>query len=355
MLQLRDIYLDGYVKSFFYDFMSGKYKRFLLGTNELAKDIANLVEIDGYINTYSKDDTFLGKPCVHSLDEIPSDALVVSCVISWKIKMVYRMMSAYQFRHLDHISFIKYGKLPVDVFHFTGWAEDIINNFEKYENIYNRFKDNVSKNTFYNLLNYKYSGDIRYLQHYEDLREEQYFEPFLQLPIQPVFADIGAYHGETSLKFIEKYPNFKKIFIFEPEEKNIKEAKEKLASYQNIVFVQKGCYSDIGEINFVTDGSSSMICEEGDTKIMLDRLDNLVSEKLDFIKMDIEGTEGEAINGMTKLILDYHPTMAICVYHKPDDFWKIPQQVLNIRNDYNLFMRHYSEGVDETVMFFIPA
>jgi hypothetical protein len=46
--------------------------------------------------------------------------------------------------------------------------------------------------------------------------------------------------------------------------------------------------------------------------------------------------------------------MAICVYHNPGDIWKIPQQVFRIRSDYKLFLRHYTEGVVETVMFFMP-
>ncbi len=37
-----------------------------------------------------------------------------------------------------------------------------------------------------------------------------------------------------------------------------------------------------------------------------------------------------------------------------DDFWRIPEQVLSYRDDYNIFLRHYTEGVSETVMFFIP-
>ncbi len=76
--------------------------------------------------------------------------------------------------------------------------------------------------------------------------------------------------------------------------------------------------------------------------------------KITFVKIDIEGAEGLAIEGMTRHILDEHPKLAISVYHKADDFWKIPEQILTIRDDYELYMRHYTEGTDETVMFFMP-
>ena len=70
--------------------------------------------------------------------------------------------------------------------------------------------------------------------------------------------------------------------------------------------------------------------------------------------MDIEGAEGVAIDGAKNTIMKCHPRMAICVYHKADDLWKIPEQIFSIRDDYKIYLRHYTEGVDETVIFFIP-
>ena len=101
-------------------------------------------------------------------------------------------------------------------------------------------------------------------------------------------------------------------------------------------------------------GSASKISEIGSITIEVDTLDNLVKEKVTFIKMDIEGAEELAIEGMKNHILNDYPKMAISVYHKADDFWKITEQILNIRNDYDIYMRHYTEGTDETIMFFIP-
>ncbi len=62
--------------------------------------------------------------------------------------------------------------------------------------------------------------------------------------------------------------------------------------------------------------------------------------KLHLSKMDIEGAEGSAIEGSKSIIKNYHPKLAISVYHKKDDFWKIPEQILSIRDDYKIFLRH---------------
>jgi len=53
-------------------------------------------------------------------------------------------------------------------------------------------------------------------------------------------------------------------------------------------------------------------------------------------------------------MLKINPKMAISAYHQKDDFWKIPEKILNIRSDYDIYLRHYTEGIVETVMFFIP-
>ena len=74
----------------------------------------------------------------------------------------------------------------------------------------------------------------------------------------------------------------------------------------------------------------------------------------DFLKMDIEGAELSAINGAKNIINQYHPKLAICVYHRAADIREIFKTVLNIRADYHVYLRHYTEGIYETVMYFIP-
>lgn len=60
-------------------------------------------------------------------------------------------------------------------------------------------------------------------------------------------------------------------------------------------------------------------------------IDKLVSElkleRVDFIKMDIEGAEQKAIFGARETLARYRPRMAICVYHLPDDPVTIPKLV----------------------------
>jgi hypothetical protein len=73
-----------------------------------------------------------------------------------------------------------------------------------------------------------------------------------------------------------------------------------------------------------------------------------------YIKMDIEGWEMNALKGAENLIKTLKPKLAICVYHKPNDFLEIYNYIKELNPNYKIYLRHYTEGVVETVMYFIP-
>jgi hypothetical protein len=70
--------------------------------------------------------------------------------------------------------------------------------------------------------------------------------------------------------------------------------------------------------------------------------------------MDLEGWELRALNGAKRHIVEDHPKLAVAVYHDAPDFWRAREYVANLRTDYTIYLRHYSEGWSETVMYFIP-
>jgi len=64
-------------------------------------------------------------------------------------------------------------------------------------------------------------------------------------------------------------------------------------------------------------------------KVPLTTIDKLAAElkldRVDFIKMDIEGAERKALIGAQATLAKYHPRMALSVYHQPGDPEKIPE------------------------------
>ena len=63
--------------------------------------------------------------------------------------------------------------------------------------------------------------------------------------------------------------------------------------------------------------------------VPLSTIDNLARElKLDtvnFIKMDIEGAEQNALRGARETLTRFHPRLALTSYHLPEDVTKIPE------------------------------
>lgn len=84
-------------------------------------------------------------------------------------------------------------------------------------------------------------------------------------------------------------------------------------------------------------------------------IDDYVSEKnlsrINFIKMDIEGSELSALNGATKAIQCFRPRLAISTYHKPEDLWEIPHKLKELNVNYKLFFGHHSPIDWESVYY----
>jgi FkbM family methyltransferase len=67
-----------------------------------------------------------------------------------------------------------------------------------------------------------------------------------------------------------------------------------------------------------------------------DTVEALGLKRVDFIKMDIEGAERQALRGARRTIARWKPSLSICAYHRPDDAEAIPAVVRNARPDYHV-------------------
>ncbi len=180
-----------------------------------------------------------------------------------------------------------------------------------------------------------------------------------------VFADLGACDGMSSVEFMKWCDNNGYCFCFEPDRKNADILKQNMAQkgfHENNHYsvVKKGAWSTSTELLFAESGSadSHLVSEEEKSdniyRVPVTALDDeLKGKKVTFIKMDIEGAELEALHGAEEIIRNQRPKLAICVYHKPEDIWAIPTYILSLQKDYKLFLRHYSFGATETVLYAI--
>lgn len=87
-------------------------------------------------------------------------------------------------------------------------------------------------------------------------------------------------------------------------------------------------------------------------------VDAIVSElgldRVDYLKMDIEGAEIEALKGSALTIGKFRPQLAISIYHEPSHFWRIPVMLDGVCPDYRFFVKHYHYHPAETILYAIP-
>lgn len=194
---------------------------------------------------------------------------------------------------------------------------------------------------------------------------EQYFEKDIirAHSENEVFIDAGCFNLMDTLRFIDSYPKFKKVYAFEPDVSNYKECiKRKEELYDDsakIEILNKGLWSRVGKLSF--DGgqtSASIISEYGEETIDVTSIDSFLEgkkETVTFIKMDIEGAELEALKGAKDTIMRDKPDLAICIYHKDEDIVEIPKYILELNPDYKLYIRHYSWAMWETVLYAVNS
>lgn len=226
---------------------------------------------------------------------------------------------------------------------------------------FNLMADAESKREFLAELRWRMTLD------YDDVvprpAEEQYFPPeLLSLGPHPVFIDCGAYTGDSLSQFLRFCQNrFNRAIAFEPDPKNFERLQAMVSGLDDSERRKIECINAAvgrGEtkLRFDADGlESSRVSQNGSIEIDCTKLDLSVSHlRPSMIKMDIEGSEVEALAGAVETIKAVTPVLAICVYHQPDHFWEVPLLISSLSSKYVLLLRRYGEVPWDLVCYAIP-
>ena len=179
-----------------------------------------------------------------------------------------------------------------------------------------------------------------------------------------VVIDGGGCYGETALYFALKAGSTGKVFSFEfmPENLSIFHRNMTLNPdvAKRVTLVEKPLWDHSGEKLYIEGNGPGARVRDNATnpnarKIETISIDDLVRDKgldkIDFIKMDIEGAEPKALKGAEGSIQKFHPKMAISVYHEPDHFFAIPQYIAGLGLGYRFALRHFTIHQEETILF----
>ena len=178
-----------------------------------------------------------------------------------------------------------------------------------------------------------------------------------------VVIDGGGCWGDTALYFADQATESGKVFSFEFMQENIGVFKRnldlnpKLAG--RIVLVPQALWNCSGKtLSFDSNGPGTRVGPEGESSANAVRtvtIDDYVASqnlpRVDFIKLDIEGAELQALQGASQTIKTFKPRLAVSVYHREDDLLLIPAGLNALGIGYRFYLDHFTIHGEETVLF----
>lgn len=356
-------------------------KRFIFGFNIYSKALLEIFHVGAIIDDTRSGDNFRNIPIIsfstfQSLIERDSDFKDECAIISTvggRPLTANRKLTAIEVDYLDYFNFKHFSELPLPEIPMNeDFKGELERNGKKFQRTYDLLADQLSKSIYLKLLKFRLTYDVNELHGFDERQNDQYFENFLEISDNPAFLDVGSFDGSTTLKFIENYPNFTEVIAIEPEKKNFLMCQLLFQNHpksNQIRVVNAGVGSKPGRLRVTGSGSTARLIgseQESDqinesliAVLTIDEMNlseyNRNGDKINWlIKMDIEGMEYDALIGATEFIKQNSPSLAICVYHTPIDMWRIADLVMSISANYQVYVRHYTESIYETVMFFIP-
>lgn len=174
-----------------------------------------------------------------------------------------------------------------------------------------------------------------------------------------IILDLGAFNGNSTI-VLGRHAHAGKVYAFEPnpDTQAILQENLKSANVSNYELIRLGVSSEEGTVKFSRGGAGSRITEHGDVDVNITTVDAFVRtrnlEKVDFIKLDIEGFELPALKGAADTIRNFRPKLAISAYHLHYDLFEIPKLIQSLSRWYKMYLRHNANYDGEFVLFCAP-
>ena len=213
-----------------------------------------------------------------------------------------------------------------------------------------------SKAVFACLIRYRLEQD---LEHIKMIRTNDMYLPeciINSMQKDATIFDVGAYNGDTVDQFL-RIKNVKNIYAFEPELSNYEKIRNKFSANKSVIAENMVISNHTGKMYISNEGAESSVSNKHSSDAM-----EVLSSKLDdycginklvpsYLKMDVEGFERQVLAGAQQLIKEHKPLMAISIYHRASDLWKIPLLVKEINQEYRIQLMHHSYNICDSVLY----
>ncbi len=320
-------------------------------------DISNIIpheELGNYIN-YGIIVGFSWRKNVKYLAELCDNPQIKKLYLLEGASYYYAMLVEPQTGYFKHekLSFVDsyYNKINE-----RGLTYDYFtSHYNEFEKLYNMLEDDLSKESMVAYLDGHINLTTFPMSSVKDINPQYFPNDIIKLSDNEVYVDCGGWDGDTVNEFIRQVNGkYNKIYVFEPDKKMIPKLKQNIDSSYEYILFNKGTFNQNCRIGFDNAGCGKIDEYIDSNYIETVRLDDVIKDKISYIKMDVEGSELQALEGGKRIITESIPKMAICVYHKKEDLITIPQFIKSISHKYKLYLRGYYDYVSELVLYAIP-
>ncbi len=302
--------------------------------SRLGIEVSEIIASKGFVR-----DRFFRGYKVKSLEEIEEKYpdFIIALAFASSIDEVMESIKALSKKHRLIMPVVPvFGDLITDRAFLT-------ENREALENAYSLLHDEESKRIFENMLAFRFTGDFSHLFSSESKREDA-LKNILKLTNREDILDLGAYRGDTVEEIFSLFGNISSAICFEPDEKTFKKLSLYAEGKENVTAFNLAAWNKEAEFSFSGGGGrQSALAENGKTKVKCVAVDSILkdNQKITYVKMDVEGAEKEALEGMRRLLKEQKPKLSIAYYHRTEDFLTLIPLIKSINPDYKIFLRHH--------------
>ncbi len=212
------------------------------------------------------------------------------------------------------------------------------------------FADGESRAVYDEIIKYKLDGDISHF--HIDTPKSDALSSILSGNYS-AYIDLGAYNGDTVKESASYFPTIKKITALEPSPRIFKKLRANTENIDaEISLFQLAAWSKSGSASFVDGaGRNSQIKNESRIQahdshvegVELAAVDDICSyknEKL-LIKIDTEGSEAAALEGMKRIINENDCDFILSAYHRSEDIFSLPLKIKKMMPDSKIYLRKH--------------
>jgi FkbM family methyltransferase len=237
---------------------------------------------------------------------------------------------------------------------YDGLLDDLAHNRDQYQWLYDAVADERSRDVLKAVVAFRQTLDAATLKPVLDNDDLYAPKGLIRFSDHEVYVDGGSFDGDTIRSFIERVNGrFTAVYAFEPDPVTFKTLQANFALEPRVHPFHAGLYSQKGSLRFRDDASRGAIfAADGEIEMPVTTIDATVGdEPVTYVKMNIEGAEIDALNGARRAIERWHPKLALSVYHRASDLWRIPRLVRELSAEYDLYLRQHDGGIIETVLY----